>query len=174
MRYEDYRAYKSWKDMKARCQNPNNKGYKNYGGRGIKVCERWQLFSNFFEDMGERPVGQTLDRIDVNGDYEPENCRWATRKEQNRNTRMTTRTPDGRAVADILEQNGIESSVYRKRIERGWPQEKAMTTPQRKVRNTGQILVTVNGLRLSLKEAAETLKIPYSTVYYRYTTGRSF
>jgi hypothetical protein len=73
--------------MKQRCQNPNNSKYKDYGGRGIKVCDAWQDFENFFADMGSRPNNRTLDRIDNDGNYEPGNCRWATPKEQRINTR---------------------------------------------------------------------------------------
>lgn len=75
--------------MKKRCVNPNNIDYRYYGGRGITFCERWLDFSNFLEDMGEKPSGLTLDRIDSDGHYEPTNCRWASRKEQSRNRRRS-------------------------------------------------------------------------------------
>jgi len=80
-------TYQSWRDMKRRSQNPNHKYYNYYGGRGIKVCKRWQNFANFLEDMGERPENTTLDRIDNGGNYEPGNCRWATPKQQVQNRR---------------------------------------------------------------------------------------
>lgn len=82
------RAYKSWSHMKYRCTNESSAKYKSYGGRGITVCDRWiGSFENFLSDMGQPPPGCTLDRIDVNGNYEPDNCRWATAKQQGNNTR---------------------------------------------------------------------------------------
>jgi hypothetical protein len=81
-------TYASWASMKSRCHNPGTTGYRDYGGRGIKVCSRWQnSFANFLADMGERPEGKSLDRRDNNGNYEPGNCRWASQTEQNQNKR---------------------------------------------------------------------------------------
>lgn len=80
-------AYESWRGMVQRTTNPNFAGWKYYGGRGITMCDRWSLFENFFTDMGPRPDGLTLDRIDVDGNYEPGNCRWATPTEQVANRR---------------------------------------------------------------------------------------
>ena len=80
-------TYRSWESMKYRCDNPSYHFYAAYGGRGIKYCERWKEFKNFLEDMGERPDGMTLDRIDVNKNYEPKNCRWADAKTQRANRR---------------------------------------------------------------------------------------
>lgn len=82
---ENTRTYHSWEAMKRRCLNPRSDSYKKYGARGIKVCERWMDFQNFFKDMGERPLHTTLDRKNSNGHYEPDNCRWADIYTQNRN-----------------------------------------------------------------------------------------
>ena len=81
------KTYKSWSGMRERCYNPNNKIYKYYGGRGITICKRWDKFENFYSDMGDRPERMSIERTNNNKGYSPDNCKWATQKEQVRNTR---------------------------------------------------------------------------------------
>jgi hypothetical protein len=120
--------------MIARCRNPKSKIYRYYGGRGIAVCDRWRSFENFLADLGERPEGTTLDRINVNGNYEPGNCRWATAKEQARNTRSNHRIPcDGKmiSVAEAAELKGLSARMVYLRLSAGWPTEKVLIPPTR-------------------------------------------
>ena len=99
------RAYRAWASMKSRCYNPYSKPFPRYGGRGIQVCDRWrELFEEFYEDMGTPPPGMTLERINNDGDYTPENCTWASRKAQMRNTHRKTMIPwkgKPRSLAEI-------------------------------------------------------------------------
>jgi len=102
-------TYNTWRNMIDRCTNPNAWNYKYYGGRGVEVCERWlESFENFLTDVGERPEGLTLDRIDVEGDYEPENCKWATWSEQQENKRQPD-DPSADTFLYYLEHNEEES-----------------------------------------------------------------
>jgi hypothetical protein len=98
--------YYSWRQMKSRCFNPNATGYKYYGGRGIRVCERWLNYEAFLSDMGRRPTPKhTLDRIDTDGNYEPANCRWATRAEQVRNRKPYDTIASTRAMLAARKRN---------------------------------------------------------------------
>lgn len=119
-------VYNIWAGMKQRCQNPKYHGYANYGGRGISVCDSWQSFDSFFADMGEPPTGASLGRIDNDGNYCPDNCRWETQKQQSRNKRTSTRV-DGVSVVDLAEKHGISVRRLRDRLKAGWPLDKALS-----------------------------------------------
>ncbi len=127
------REYSSWQMMIDRCTNKNSKSWNSYGGRGITVCDRWKDFSKFYQDMGERPENHTLERIDNNLGYSLENCKWATVKEQNRNTRRTRLLEINgvtKCVTDWCDYFGINKRTVSNRINRGkWPVELAITTP---------------------------------------------
>lgn len=127
--YKD-RAYGIWQAMKDRCGNPNRRDYHCYGGKGIRVCARWMGdFRAFVADMGEPPPGMTLERLDKDGDYCPENCVWADRKVQAANTsRNVTVLVNGvrRLAKDVAIENGVSFSAYRmRRYKYGWPLEQA-------------------------------------------------
>ena len=123
--------YSTWSKMKYRCSNPRAAGYENYGGRGIKICKRWQKFENFLADMGRRPGdGYSLERINSNGDYRPSNCVWATKEAQMNNTRRSHRLTvkgETRTLAEWARSTGIKASTIRMRLSRGWSPEQALT-----------------------------------------------
>lgn len=128
-------TYKCWSGLKQRCTNPKATGYAQYGARGISVCERWvNSFENFLVDMGERPAGTTLDRIDVNGNYAQDNCRWASLKVQNfnkRNTRLIEFQGIRKPLAEWAEEKGLAYSCLYERLKKKWPIDRALTEPQR-------------------------------------------
>lgn len=129
-------TYRTWDTMKRRCLNPNSISYESYGGRGIKVCKRWLKFENFYADMGEKPNGTSLDRIDNDGDYEPSNCRWATYKQQARNrssSRLISYGGKLYTMAELVEKFNINRGTLEHRISvLMWPIEKALTHPLRR------------------------------------------
>lgn len=123
-------TYNSWQAMLGRCLNPSNASYDSHGGRGIEVCGRWKVFENFLQDMGNRPDSREIDRIDNDGNYGPENCRWATKKEQSRNRRSNTLiTFKGitLVLTEWSERTGLKSTTISERLKRGWSIERALT-----------------------------------------------
>lgn len=124
--------YYTWVEMRQRCNNPNNSRYEDYGGRGIKVCERWDSFENFFVDMGIRPKSLTLDRIDNDGDYCPENCRWTTYKVNGnnkrvpKNARLITVFGKTQTLFAWSKEVGISYQLIDFRLKSGWSVERAL------------------------------------------------
>lgn len=119
-----------WMSMRGRCFNPKNRAFPSYGGRGISVCERWMVFENFLLDMGKRPPGMSLDRIDNDSGYCPGNCRWTDRKTQARNrrsNRVITFNGTSATLAYWADKTGINQTTIRKRIRGGWPLSQALT-----------------------------------------------
>lgn len=127
------RTFKTWLCMKQRCLNPNAPDFQRFGGRGVKICARWvHSFENFLSDMGERPLGKTLDRKDVNGNYAPGNCKWSTASEQHRNRRNTRYVifkGKKHSLYTLAEKFGVKPSVLVSRLGSGWSVQKALTTP---------------------------------------------
>ena len=136
---EVIRTRNSWRAMRSRCFNPNDEHFFCYGAVGITVCPEWAVFSNFLADMGMRPIGKTIDRIDGKKGYSPDNCRWATKAEQIANRTLT------RAI--VIEFNGkrqglpawtkelnVGTNTISRRLQAGWSVEKALTVPGYKAR----------------------------------------
>ena len=120
-------TYKSWASMKERCANKKRPQFYLWGGRGISFCERWTLFENFLEDMGECPKGMSLDRVDTNGDYEPGNCRWATAKQQARN-RRNNNLIRGKTLSEWSEILGVKRSTLAQRLYvYGWSVDRVLS-----------------------------------------------
>ena len=124
-------TYNVWAQMLSRCRNPNLKWFHRYGGRGISVCEKWHDFREFYADMGEKPPGLSIDRIDNDGNYEPGNCRWATKKEQMLNRSVTLTVEYGgrvMPVAELAERHGLSRKLVQARLARGLSVDEALST----------------------------------------------
>lgn len=128
------RIYTAWRNMRNRCNNSKHPLFKYYGGRGVEICKEWDVFKNFHDwaMYNGYSDGLTLDRVDVNGNYEPSNCRWVDMKVQannKRNNRKLTLQGETHTVAEWVAITGINSNVIRSRIRYGWTDEKILTTP---------------------------------------------
>lgn len=171
-KYTDYKHYKRYRSMINRCYNPNHTHYHNYGGRGITVCNEWkndyQKFCDWANSSGYKE-GLTLDRIDNNKGYSPENCRWATRKEQGRNQRTNVKiTINGKTklMCEWAEISGISEGNISKRIKRGWGDEDLL-----KPLNETNHYIKHNGEKHTIAEWSRILNIPYSTIAQRVAKG---
>lgn len=138
------REYQAWCNAKLRCYSPGAGRYQSYGGRGITMCDDWRdSFEAFYRDMGPCPAGCSIDRIDVNGPYNPSNCRWATRQQQQNNMRQTVRlTFNGRTLTmtEWATELGISVGTLRSRLmDSKWPVERALTTPVRQTKLTKSV-----------------------------------
>jgi len=166
--------YRAWEGMKDRCLNKNAAFYHCYGGRGITVCVEWiRSFEAFYRDMGPRPgKGYSLDRINVDGNYEPKNCRWATVKQQARNkrtTRFLTIEGNSKPLDDWAELAGLPASTIRNRIDRNnWDAIDAVTMPPAA---TTERFLMFQGETLSLTAWSEKTGIRYATLYQRLRFG---
>lgn len=177
-------TYKVWSAMIQRCNNSNDPSYRYYGGRGITVCDRWRVFSNFFEDMGEALDGLEIDRIDNSKGYYKENCRWVTRKENTRNTRGNRYLEFKgliKCITEWSELTGINVGTIRDRLNKGWPVDKALTVPTRrksipKIKNSkfkGARFLTMGDKTLRVDEWAEETRIKRTTIIERLKRGWS-
>lgn len=129
------RTYRIWQAMLNRCRNKNVINFENYGGRGIKVCVRWHTFNNFLKDMGEAPLDRSIERKNNNANYNPGNCRWATRTEQARNTRRNRKiTFNGvtKCLTEWAKDLGMDQASLAERLSK-WPLQQALTQPKRKI-----------------------------------------
>lgn len=165
------KTYVAWLNAKTRCFNKNYNFYQCYGGRGITMCDRWRYsFKEFLDDMGEVPLGYTLDRIDNDGHYEPGNCRWSTQKEQQRNrgnNRWLTLDGVAKVAAEWAEQTGLSESVINRRIGLGWAHERILKTPCRVVCNK----IIFQCKERTLSSIAREFQIGRSTLWLRLKNG---
>lgn len=170
--FDDNRLYRIWKHMKERCSNPNVKCYKRYGGKGVKVCDEWlHDFKAFYDWAMANGYSEdlTLDRIDYNGSYSPENCRWATYKQQANNTsRNLVYEYDGRVMtlSQWSEYTGINYMTLMGRIKRGLPLEDVFN-PHIRTREDMRPRITIDGIEHTVDEWSEISGVPVKTIMGR-------
>lgn len=166
------KVYSSWAAMLYRCRNPRAKAFANYGGRGVTVCDRWHEFSNFYEDMGKTHWdGAEIDRIDPDGNYEPDNCRWVTSTDNARNKRNTlfvTHNGERQKLVELCAQYGVPRKNVLARLQKGWDLDKALTNPVgAKLRN----FYEVGGERLTVRQMSERYGLTINTIRGRLHRG---
>lgn len=169
--------YDAWTSLIARCFNTNNPAYQRYGARGIAVCDKWkESFSAFFADMGPRPSPRhSIDRIDNDGHYEPGNCRWATKRQQSRNTsRNQLLTYNGKTmcITDWAIELGLSPNAIRGRLATGWTIDEALTTPRQETcpYRTRKV-IEFNGISLCMADWDRKCDLPHGTVHRRLAKG---
>jgi hypothetical protein len=168
-------TYHTWAGMVARCTNPKHRSYPQYGGNGIAVCKRWLTFSNFLADMGEKPTGTSLDRIDSKKGYAIHNCRWATSSKQARNkgnNRLLTHKGKTQCVAEWAEELGIPVPTLNDRLLSGWDDERALSTPAGTATNNSRSrMLTFGGKTMCVAEWARQIGIKPVALHQRLARG---
>lgn len=172
--------YKTWRGMRDRCLNKRCRAYKNYGGRGITICKRWDSFQSFIDDMGLRPPGTSIDRIDNNKGYSPDNCRWATPKQQNCNSRNARLLTVGNKTMTITEWGkriGVSQQAISQRLRLGWSPIDAVSVPGRAVvhklpKKTIAAIVKLSEQGKTNREVASILGVSKSAVQRHYRLSR--
>ena len=160
--------FRIWQGMKTRCENEKNQGYKFYGARGIKICEEWQNKNKFYEDMSPRPPGTQLDRIDVNGNYEKNNYRWVTAKQNSNNRRNNIKisyqgeTKTLSEWADFYKLN--YNTLFIRIVKNNWEIEKAFNTPNERSK---AILINCFGKEKTIQEWANEIGVKFNVLYNR-------
>ncbi len=175
----DTKLYKVWSAMKHRCNNPNDESYHNYGGRGITYFHEWKEFEPFYEWATKNGYeeGLTLERIDVNGNYEPDNCTWIPKSKQTSNRRVNkyiTYKGETKIMKEWAKELGIDYHVIQSRITKlGWSVEKAFETPVNQLGKTHVRLVSHNGKTQSIAEWSRELGVNYKTLHRNINSGKT-
>lgn len=171
--YSGTPTYRVWNSMRQRCHDSNHSAYYRYGARGIKVCDRWlESLAAFVEDMGERPRGMTIDRIDNEKGYFPGNCRWVTPRQQSRNRRDNLRISVGgrkRMAVDVAAENGVGAHMFYQRVNNGWTIEQAVGIDEHYIDGA----VTIDGETMTKSQWAKKLGISRQAVDQRIRRGWS-